>query len=452
MRTAFFVVCVLSLIFFVNFFVSVAGAVEISVTPAQGETEVNQNAWYNIQIYNELWYPEEFIITVLGPHLEWLNLESYYVLVGPSASRDIKMYFYPSLENSYEYEVVVYSKNNALNKISQKISLKVLPEKEVRILGLTCSKAGDTLEIELQLSSKEKRALSIPLEIVDSSGNRVKYAEVTKEFQGAAEIKETMPIGDLLAGNYYVRASVPAFDVSGETTFSIQPVHNVLTKKEVISTPFGQEVIITITNEGNTIEDYSVMESLPSNQYIDFVEPPINTYVGDNNVNYNWVVEGLAVGKSATVRYNISRLPLLVGSFIMVFCVVALLGMGAVRVRTPLIRKRHVRRKGEHIIILQIKGALTSPIKGVMVKDRVTPLGRVVQEFGGPKPVVREGGESGTELIWNLGDLKPRSEIYLSYRIQPFVEAQLKMPRAYLTYRTDDDTKMRVFSKQVILE
>ncbi len=448
MRNTLLVVCILSMIFFVN----AAGAVDVSVTPVQGETEVNQNAWYNIEIYNDFWYPEEFIITVLGPHLEWLNLESYYVLVGPSEKRDIKMFFYPSLENSYQYEVLVYSKNNEQNKVSQIISLKVLPEKEVRILGLTCSKAGDSLEINLKLSSKEKRALKIPLEIVDSSGNRVKYAEVAKEFQGATEIKETIPIGDLLAGNYYVRASVPEFDVSGETTFSIQPVHNVVTKKEIISTPFGQEVVITVTNEGNTIENYDVKESLPSNQYIDFVDSPANTYVADNNVNYNWVVEGLAVGKSATVRYNISRLPLLVGSFIAVFCVVALLGMGAVKVRTPLIKKRYVKKRGEHIIILQIKGTLTSPIKGVIVKDRVTPLGRVVQEFGGPKPVVREGGESGTELIWNLGDLKPRSEIYLSYRIQPFIEAQLKMPRAYLTYRTDEETKMRVFSKQVILE
>jgi hypothetical protein len=64
---------------------------------------------------------------------------------------------------------------------------------------------------------------------------------------------------------------------------------------------------------------------------------------------------------------------------------------------------------------------------------------------------VREG-ETGTELIWRLGDIKPRSEIYLTYRIRPLIEAQLKMPRAYLTYRTEDDRKIKVFSKQILLE
>jgi len=158
----------------------------------------------------------------------------------------------------------------------------------------------------------------------------------------------------------------------------------------------------------------------------------------------------LLVGDAAVITYNISRLPLIIGSLIIVFSVAGIVGIGVVRVRTPNIKKRYVRKRGEHLIVLEIKGSLTKELSNVLVKDRVSPLGRVVPEFEGPKPIVREG-DAGTELIWRLGNLRPRSEIYLSYRIRPLVEAQLKMPRAYLMYRTDE-RKIRVFSKQIILE
>lgn len=39
----------------------------------------------------------------------------------------------------------------------------------------------------------------------------------------------------------------------------------------------------------------------------------------------------------------------------------------------------------------------------------------------------------------------------LTYKIRPLLEAQLKMPRAYLTYRSDDK-KVVVYSKQLLLE
>ena len=443
---------VLALILSFAFLVNPAAAVQVSVSPSQVEAEVNQQGWYTIQIYNDQAYSDEFVITVLGPHLEWLNLGRYYVSMNPSESREIKMYFYPSIEGTYDYEAMAYSKNNEANIGSAKMTLKVLPEKEMRLISFTAERTGNEVAITLQITSKEKRSVRIPFDIIDNTGRRITLVEATRELAaGPNEIKEVVPIAGFMAGNYYVRTSIPEFDVSGEASFAIPPVHNIVTKKEIVSTPFGQQVVITVVNEGNTPEDYSVQDRLPSNQYVDFVDTPENMYVEGGEVNYNWRLEGLAPGKGAKVTYNISRLPMLVSSFIIILCLVVLLGMGAVKVRTPNIKKRHIKKRGEHVIVLEIKGPLTSGLRSVMVKDTVTPLGRVVPEFSGPKPVVRES-ESGTELIWNIGDMKPRSEIFLSYRIRPLVEAQLKMPRAYLSYRTDEDTKMKIFSRQVILE
>jgi hypothetical protein len=448
MKTSLVAACVLSLLFFIV----PAGAVQVNVVPSQAETEVNQQAWYTIHIYNDQAFSDDFVITVLGPHLEWLNLESYYAILGAYESKDVGMYFYPSAEDSYQYEVMVYSRNNNGNTASQPVGLMVAPEKEVSILEFSSKKTGGDIEIYLKLSSKSNRTLVMPFDITDSDGNVLKHVEITKEAGGITEINGIIPVGSLPAGNYYVKISMPELSLEDESGFYVAPLRKVVTKKEAISTPFGQQVVITVTNVGNTPEDYVATDDVQASQYVDFVNAPTSTYVQGGGVTYNWRIEGLAVGKSVSFAYNINRLPVLIGSFIAIFCAVALLGMGAVKVRTPNIKKKHIRKRGEHLIILEIRGSIMGELKNVMVKDRVSPLGRVVPEFGGPKPVVRES-EYGTELIWSLGDVKPKSEIFLSYKIKPLVEAQLKMPRAYLTYRTGEgEERVKVFSREVILE
>jgi hypothetical protein len=434
------------------FFISNAAAVQVSVTPSHAETEVNQQAWYTIHVYNDGTSSDDFVITVLGRHLEWLNLGNYYASLGAGESKDVSMYFYPSQEGTYTYEVMAYSGSNNADMDSQVVELTVTPEKEVRIIDFTSYVEGGELEIYLTLSSKSPRTLVIPFDVTDSQGNVLKHVEVTKDVAGTTVVEEYIPADDLGAGNYFVRTSMPDLGVDGKTGFSIAPLHRIVTKKEAVSTPFGQQIVLTVTNDGNTAEDYVASDSVQANQYVDFVDAPASTYVQGSDVSYNWRVEGLAVGKSVSFVYNISRLPFLVGSFTVIFCAVALLGMGAVKVRTPNIKKRHVKKRGEHLIILEIRGSISGNLKNVIVKDRISPLGKVVPEFGGPKPVVRES-EYGTELLWNLGEVKPRSEIYLSYKIKPLVEAQLKMPRAYLTYKTGEgEERIKVFSREVILE
>ena len=453
MKKLVLLVCVLS-IFSLAFFALPARAVEISVSPSSVEVETGQKGEYNIQIYNDYPMSEDLVITVTGPHLEWLNLGGYFTTIGGNNVQDISLFFYPTLEGKYNYNVIVYAKDHPERIDSDAIALTVIPEKEFNVKELKSEITGTQLLVETKTSSKGSRTVKIPFDVFDASGNVVKHFEVTKQVSGTGTIAEAFELGELLAGNYMVKVNMPEFGVKAQSTFAVAAVHNVVTAREVISTPFGQDVIITVTNEGNTPEDYVASDSVQANQYVGFVDTPSSTLIDGSDVSYNWHVEGLAVGKSVSFVYNISRLPFVIGSFIMIFCLVAILGMGAVKVRAPSIKKRHVKKRNEHIIVLEIKGPVMSDMKNVIVKDRVTALGKVLPEFGGPKPVIRET-EYGTELFWNLGDVKPRSQIYLSYKIQPLVEAQLKMPRAFISYRMgteESEGKTKVFSREVILE
>ncbi|MFH1237336.1 MAG: hypothetical protein V1648_02950 [Candidatus Aenigmatarchaeota archaeon] len=453
MKKLVILVCVLS-IFSLAFFASPARAVEISVSPSSVEVETGQNGRYNIQIYNDYPMSEELVITVTGPHLEWLNLGGYYTTIGGNSMQDIGLFFYPTLEGKYQYNVIVYAKDHPERIDSKAIELTVIPEKEFDVRELKSEITGTQLLVEAKTSSKSSRTVKIPFDVFDGNGDLVKHFEVTQQVSGMTVVSQSVELGELLAGNYMVKVEMPEFGVKAQSSFVVSAIHKVVTKRETVSTPLGQDVIITVTNEGNTPEDYVASDSVQANQYVGFVDTPASTVIDGSDVSYNWHVEGLAVGKSVSFVYNISRLPFVIGSFIMIFCLVAILGMGAVKIRAPSIKKSHVKKRNEHIIVLEIKGPVMSDLKNVIVKDRVTALGKVLPEFGGPKPVIRET-EYGTELFWNLGDMKPRSQIYLSYKVQPLVEAQLKMPRAFLSYRmsaAENEGKTKVFSREVILE
>lgn len=440
-------VCFLSLLLLIN----AAQAVEVTVSPAVGQTYVKEGFAYDVKIFNEEDFSQEFVITVLGGKLEYLNLESQYIRVQPQDMRSLRVGFYPTNEGNYDYEIFVYSSSDFANNASKGINLDVLPERPVRILNFSSRAVGGEAEFSLEVFSRLERELHILFEVKNSEGKIVKYLEMTQTVSGTEEISESISIDDMLAGDYDVEVSIIGYDLTERGDFYVPPKHKIVKRKEVASSIFGQDVTITIANEGNVPEDYTVKESLPATEYVNTETPPSNTYLHEDEVNFNWKIEGLVTGKSVDIEYTISRIPLLVGSIIIIFCVFGILGMGSAKIKSPRIKKSYHRKKDGHKVIIKVKGSPVKGLSNVVVKDRVSPLAKVASDFEGPKPVIRES-ESGTELIWRLGDIKPRGEIYLNYRINPLVEAQLKMPRAYLTYRTDDDRKMRVYSKQILLE
>lgn len=431
------------------------GAVVITAEPTEGTTSVEKSFNYHITVTNDKGDPDRFILTVFGPHLEWANLQSYYFQMKPHESKEIGLNFYPLKEGSYEYKVQVrsVSSEGAAKDVYDTTTLKleVTPLIDPDITDFSVDLIGSELKINVKVTAKKTNKVEANFVITDSKKNKVKVFSTTREIEGEGVISETIPIEDMLSGYYSLEVSLTGSGVRRVADFYVPPVHNIVTSKRVVSTPLMKEVTITISNEGNVVDNYSVEEDLPANQYVTLVDEPSTKYVKKNDVVFQWSLTGLDVGETVEVKYVVDYWKHALGWAIVIFAVMGLLGLGVVKMRRPGIRKRCMRKRDGHLVVLEIRGSLTRELRNVLVKDRVSPLGKVLPEFEGPKPIVRES-ESGTELIWRLGDVKPRSEIYLTYKIRPLIEAQLKMPRAYLTYRTDDEKKVRVFSKQLILE
>ncbi len=118
------------------------------------------------------------------------------------------------------------------------------------------------------------------------------------------------------------------------------------------------------------------------------------------------------------------------------------------RAAKPSIMKSSVKKTvNMHSIILEIKNPFLHHLKDVVIRDWVSPLASVMcKEIGTLKPVLKKSG-AGTELIWKLGEIKPKEVRYLSYKIKTLVEGNLKMPRAYARFRTPKGGRFRIYSR-----
>jgi hypothetical protein len=82
----------------------------------------------------------------------------------------------------------------------------------------------------------------------------------------------------------------------------------------------------------------------------------------------------------------------------------------------------------------------------------VSPLAQVLhEEIESTKPVIRRL-EQGTELIWKLGEMKPREERILQYKVRSLVHGSLKMPGAHLKFTAGKgEKKIKLSSNGITL-
>ncbi|UCD07247.1 MAG: hypothetical protein JSW41_05490, partial [Candidatus Aenigmatarchaeota archaeon] len=257
------------------------------------------------------------------------------------------------------------------------------------------------------------------------------------------------------AGTYSVEVRVTGTKLSDILEFEIEPVHDIVEVVKRISTPLYEDVIITIENKGNVIEkDYKTYQTLPNNDLITgMVTEPIDCEVEGENKICGYLVEELTPGSSAMITYRLNYWVIYGEYALIVLIIIAIITFSFIRVTSPTIAKRHA-KKGEdkHSIILEIKNPFMHHLRNVIVRDWVSPLARVLhEEFEMLMPVVRRS-EAGTELIWKLGDMRPKETRIITYKIKTLVQGSLRMPKSYMRFSSDRGKKTRIFSKQLIVE
>ncbi len=202
--------------------------------------------------------------------------------------------------------------------------------------------------------------------------------------------------------------------------------------------------MISITNDGNVVEkDYSFQQKTPLDPMTGMMTKPAGNCRDEEGVMVcNYIVGDIKPGTTARVSYMVSYWPAFNGYIMLTVIIIGLVLFSFLRVTTPRILKHHSKRGEDmHNIFIQVTNPFFHKLNDVVVRDWVSPLAQVLhEEIESTKPVMRRL-EDGTELIWKLGEMKPREERILQYKVRSLVHGSLKMPGARLKFTTDRGEK-----------
>jgi hypothetical protein len=109
-------------------------------------------------------------------------------------------------------------------------------------------------------------------------------------------------------------------------------------------------------------------------------------------------------------------------------------------------------KEEEVTISLHVKNKSRKLLNSVTVKDFVPAIATVIKEFGTIEPTIKMK-PTGTELTWQVKDIRPREERVLTYKIKPVIEilGSLKLPKAHLVYETKKGRIKRALSKTITI-
>jgi len=431
---------------------ALAQSIDFEIVPQSGIVESGDITSFEITVHNNENSQVDIHFNVIGPHITWIT-QPGSITVDAHAIMTSEATIRPMGESPgiYEYNVSVSVNGRPAQPLDQGFVLEVV--NPVDIDSMFISHDTEQLNVYLGLTSINSHESIILLEIINSAGETVKTESVPVVVNGDTTLVKTLPLSGVLAGNYYVVASIQGTGINASREMALEPVHNVHKSTGVEETAFGKSIIVTVTNNGNVVEhDYKIYEETTS--FTGLAIRPSECYdTGGEKTACTSSIETLEPGETVVISYDIEYWPNYAGWTVGGLVAAMVFIFGFRKITAPRLKKKHVSTKNNtHTVALEIKNPFSrKKLTNVIIRDWVSPLARVVHEdFGTLKPVVRRT-EAGTELIWKLGDIIGKEERVISYKLKSLVEGELKMPSAYLRYRDHKGRSSKVYSKGMLI-
>jgi hypothetical protein len=428
---------------------------EISVTPESQTIKPGSSAQFTLTITNQRSVINQYRIDLYGDEVNWYVPEYIVKSVAGTGTQNLNLVFFPTewKEGAHDYEVSVESLK--FPEDSKSASFSIIVPYPVSIESFSYTSADSQLRLRAELVSDRSRSADVVFELLDEDGTAVDSVGIPAVVSGSRTVTSTLSLPEmLLAGEYEVVARLGGTGVRVSEPMVIEPVRRVVQVIDENDDFFSKEVVTHVTNEGNVVEkDFVIHQVFSVDPVTGYVTLTDNCLDQDGNRICKYTIGEIQPGATAEISYRISYLPTYGLYAVLAALIAGMVVLSYARVTSPRIRKRHL-KKGEeqHNIILQLRNPYNKQMKNVIVRDWVSPLAKVLQDdIHGVKPMVRRS-EAGTELIWRLGNMRPKEERFLSYGIRTLVQGSLKMPRAYARFNDDRDRKSRIYSESVLIE
>jgi hypothetical protein len=392
---------------------------------------------------------------VSGEPEDWVSAADEKIYVPGQETATGTVTFFPTGETTgdFTYTVTVRSLLSDY-EASDTVTLDVV--RPLDIEDFRASRSGDELFLNLLMNSKDRRDAELSFVILNYRGDFIKRFSLNPTVDGPTIVEESVPLpDDMMAGDYNVVVSLMGTPVEKEYMFTVLPVHMVTENVKQTSSAFSDEFEITIVNEGNVVEpEYVIYKTLPNNDLITgLLTEPEECFLANGQMTCKYTFQDLAPGEVATLDYRLDYWSVYATFGLILVAVFMLVFFGLRRATAPVIIKRHVRKEGgKHHVVLEIRNPFYHSLSNAIVRDWVSPLANVLHhEINMLKPLIRRSG-AGTELIWKLGDIRPKESRVITYPIKSLVSGSLKMPRAYIRYNKPNGKLRRIFSRPLVFD
>jgi hypothetical protein len=429
-------------------------AMTFDISPKTQKTELDRPVNFVFTVENEQNYVDDMKFIVTGPNMGWLKGYPDTVRLQGGEARAFNVTVSPTggIRGVFEYNVTVISSKFPDTNVKKNFTLNVLYP--LNIASLQVNKMDGQIEVVTDLQAVGRQAATIFFKVLDSQGKTVSDFSYDVEVTESQRMTRYIDIRELYAGDYKLVASIPETKLSKETYFTVESIRSITETKKVTSNPFYTVVEVTIDNQGNTIEkNYEYYQEVPSDTFTGFITAPSNCDTENDQTKCKYVISEIKPGMNAQIIYRVDMWPLFGGYALGVVGVIGSAGFVYKRTTNLKFRKRYM-KKGEnnYTVFLNIKNKFKKGVDNIIVRDWVSPLAEVVNEFDSVKPVIRKS-DAGTELIWKLDKFDSKEDRIISYRINTIVNGGgLKMPKAYIRYNNRKGERCRIYSNQITID
>jgi len=397
----------------------------------------------------------------------WVSLEKYWTSLGGGETTSILMTIEPprdAEEKTNTFTITAISVDFDIS-VSKDIYLDIRRTTDVYLSEIKINKQSfkidETVFIEPVLTSLEKRESTdvfMTTKIMKDDLIIKKFEDVpsigpesTETLSHSFDIKGTHDPGDYSI-TVTLRDNLNKVLDEKIIAFKIETVHEIDKKKETKNSLLYNTVAIRVTNNGNVRESsFYVSESLPlisKNFFYPEIEP-VSEEEKDNRIVYTWLVHDLDPGETRTIKYQLRFVNVVLISCILIIAIIWIVWLFF----RPKLMKNYIgslAKEREVTVSLYLKNKWRKPLNNIEVKDFVPAVVTVIKKFDTLTPKIKRKA-AGTELIWNIKQLKPREERILTYKIRPVIDiiGELKLPKAYLTYETKKGKERRSLSKTI---
>lgn len=410
---------------------------------------------FNVIATNTQDTADDFRLLIDGTHLEWAFPSHFLIHLEPLEPKQLSLDLYPRFAAPGEY-IFKFELTSDKTGITESVPLYLEIKEPFTIDAFDVLREGNQLKTAFAYDTSKKQDVDIFVHIKDLQGTEILTVKFTETIDGEQTITKYIDLpNDILAGDYIIDVDFVPYSVGDLKTetkqFNVAPIHNVVESESRLLTPMYEEITIEVTNDGNIDEnDYQVYQSVRSDLLTGHITRPNECTSKSGQTTCQYRIS-LAPGETRSISYRIEFWPFYVQGLVILLIVLAVVGYSYTRVTAPTIKKM-ARKKGnqKYSITLHIKNPFRHNLRGVMVRDWISPLADITPEFS-MKPVARKS-EAGTELLWNIGNIKPNDEVLINYTIKASIEGNIKLPKAHVRFFDKAGNQNKIFSNSLEIE